>query len=88
MRHDGAGDRDPVNRLENIADKIAREAIASSSRKKKTLSPDQAQGTLEVLETATDKAEDAANVLETVLLNERLILPMEKSYSRVSGAKS
>ena len=58
-----------INRLENMADSIARGAIGKIFEtetdpvrliKHKEL--------LEVLEMATDKAEDAANVLETVVL--------------------
>ena len=58
-----------INRLENMADSIARSAIGKIFEtetdpvrliKHKEL--------LEVLEMATDKAEDAANVLETVVL--------------------
>jgi uncharacterized protein Yka (UPF0111/DUF47 family) len=58
-----------INRLENEADDIARAAIGHLFEqetdpinliKKKEL--------YEILETATDKAEDAANVLETVVL--------------------
>ena len=58
-----------INRLENMADTIARGAIGKIFEaetdpvrliKHKEL--------LEVLEMATDKAEDAANVLETVVL--------------------
>jgi len=58
-----------INRLENMADSIARSAIGKMFEtetdpvrliKHKEL--------LEVLEMATDKAEDAANVLETVVL--------------------
>lgn len=58
-----------VNRLENDADTVARDAIGKLFDN----SPDPIQlikikELLEVLETATDKAEDAANVLETVVL--------------------
>ena len=58
-----------INRLENEADRIARGAIAQLFEvetnpitliKKKEL--------YEVLETATDKAEDAANVIESVVV--------------------
>ncbi len=58
-----------VNRLENEADQVSREAIGRlfdggydpiTLIKLKEL--------LEILETATDKAEDVANVLETVVL--------------------
>ncbi len=58
-----------VDRLENEADQVGREAIGRlfdggydpiTLIKLKEL--------LEILETATDKAEDVANVLETVVL--------------------
>jgi uncharacterized protein len=58
-----------VNRLENEADKVSRDAIGKLFEsetdpiiliKHKEL--------IEVLETATDKAEDVANVLETIVL--------------------
>src|SRR5438874_1023452 len=58
-----------INRLENEADRISRAAIAQLFEietnpitliKKKEL--------YEVLETATDKAEDAANVIESVVV--------------------
>ncbi len=58
-----------VNRLENEADQVSREAIGRlfdggydpiTLIKLKEL--------LEILETASDKAEDVANVLETVVL--------------------
>src|SRR5438270_10125702 len=58
-----------VNRLENVADKIAREAIAKLFEEEKDpINLIKLKELYEVLETATDKAEDAANVLETVLL--------------------
>jgi uncharacterized protein len=58
-----------VNRLENVADKIAREAIAKLfDEEKDPIHLIKLKELYEVLETATDKAEDAANVLETVLL--------------------
>ena len=58
-----------VNRLENLADKIAREAIAKLFEEEKDpIHLIKLKELYEVLETATDKAEDAANVLETVLL--------------------
>jgi len=58
-----------VNRIENLADKIAREAIAKLfDEEKDPIQLIKLKELYEVLETATDKAEDAANVLETVLL--------------------
>ena len=58
-----------VNRLENMADKIARESIAKLfDEEKDPIHLIKLKELFEVLETATDKAEDAANVLETVLL--------------------
>jgi len=58
-----------INRLENEADQIAREAIALLFEKEKDLiSLIKLKELYEVLETATDKAEDAANVLEGVVL--------------------
>lgn len=58
-----------INRLENEADQIAREAIALLFDKEKDpISLIKLKELYEVLETATDKAEDAANVLEGVVL--------------------
>lgn len=58
-----------VNRLENVADKVAREAIANLFEgEKDPIQLIKLKELFEVLETATDKAEDAANVLETVSL--------------------
>lgn len=58
-----------INRLENEADQIAREAIALLFEKEKDpISLIKLKELYEVLETATDKAEDAANVLEGVVL--------------------
>ena len=58
-----------VNRLENEADQVSREAIGRSFRGRKRPHPtDQMKELFEILESATDKAEDAANVLETVAL--------------------
>ncbi len=58
-----------INRLENEADQIARAAIALLFDKEKDpISLIKLKELYEVLETATDKAEDAANVLEGVVL--------------------
>jgi hypothetical protein len=58
-----------VNRLENEADQVSREAIGrlfEGSYDPITLI--KLKELLEILETASDKAEDVANVLETVVL--------------------
>jgi len=58
-----------INRLENEADQVARGAIAVLFEKEKDpISLIKLKELYEVLETATDKAEDAANVLEGVVL--------------------
>jgi len=58
-----------INRLENQADQVARTAIAALFDKEKDpISLIKLKELYEVLETATDKAEDAANVLEGVVL--------------------
>lgn len=58
-----------INRLENEADGIARAAIAVLFEKEKDpISLIKLKELYEVLETATDKAEDAANVIEGVVL--------------------
>lgn len=58
-----------INRLENEADLIARTAIAALFEKEKDpIALIKLKELYEVLETATDKAEDAANVLEGVVL--------------------
>lgn len=58
-----------VNRLENEADTVARDAIGQLFQSEKDpIQLIKIKELLEVLETATDKAEDAANVLETVIL--------------------
>jgi predicted phosphate transport protein (TIGR00153 family) len=58
-----------INRLENDADHLARTALASLfDREKDPIALIKIKELIEVLETATDKAEDAANVLETVVL--------------------
>jgi len=58
-----------VNRLENEADRVSRKAIADLfEHEKDPIQLIKLKELYEVLETATDKAEDAANVLETVAL--------------------
>lgn len=58
-----------INRLENEADGVARAAIALLFEKEKDpISLIKLKELYEVLETATDKAEDAANVLEGVVV--------------------
>ena len=58
-----------VNRLENEADLVSRKAIAKLFEEEKDpINLIKVKELYEVLETATDKAEDAANVLETVVL--------------------
>src|SRR5881392_3083984 len=58
-----------INRLENEADRIARDSIARLfEREKDPIALIKMKELYEVLETATDKAEDAANVLESVVL--------------------
>ena len=58
-----------VNRLENEADRVSRRAIAELfDREKDPIQLIKIKELYEVLETATDKAEDAANVLEAVVL--------------------
>ena len=58
-----------INRLENEADQVARSAIAALFEKEKDpISLIKLKELYEVLETATDKAEDAANVLEGVVV--------------------
>jgi predicted phosphate transport protein (TIGR00153 family) len=58
-----------VNRLENEADEIARAAIGSLfETEADPIRLIKHKELIEVLEMATDKAEDAANVLETVVL--------------------
>jgi predicted phosphate transport protein (TIGR00153 family) len=58
-----------INRLENEADTISREAIAALfEREKDPINLIKLKELIEVLETATDRAEDVANVLETVVL--------------------
>jgi predicted phosphate transport protein (TIGR00153 family) len=58
-----------VNRLENEADRVSRKAIAELfEREKDPIQLIKLKELYEVLENATDKAEDAANVLEAVAL--------------------
>ena len=58
-----------VNRLENEADQVAQQAIAGLfEREKDPINLIKIKELLEFLERATDKAEDVANVLETVVL--------------------
>ena len=58
-----------VNRLENEADRVSRKAIAELfEHEKDPIQLIKRKELYEVLETATDKAEDAANVLEAVAL--------------------
>jgi predicted phosphate transport protein (TIGR00153 family) len=58
-----------VHRLENEADRLSRKAIADLfDHEKDPIQLIKIKELYEVLETATDKAEDAANVLEAVAL--------------------
>jgi len=58
-----------INRLENEADQVAQQAIAGLfEREKDPINLIKIKELLEFLERATDKAEDVANVLETVVL--------------------
>lgn len=58
-----------INRLENEADQVCRAAIAHLFDKEKDpITLIKIKELLEFLETATDKAEDVADVLETVVL--------------------
>lgn len=58
-----------VKRLENEADRVSRKAIAELfEREKDPIQLIKMKELYEVLETATDKGEDAANVLEAVAL--------------------
>ena len=58
-----------VNRLEDEADKISRKAIAELfENETDPIQLIKIKELYEVLETATDKAEDAANVLEAIVL--------------------
>jgi predicted phosphate transport protein (TIGR00153 family) len=58
-----------INRLEDEADRVCREAIAHLfDHEKDPIALIKSKELYEVLEMATDKAEDAANVLEAVVL--------------------
>ncbi len=58
-----------VNRLENEADQISREAIGRLfDQETNPIVLIKHKELIEILETATDKAEDVANVLETIVL--------------------
>src|ERR1051325_293087 len=58
-----------INRLENEADQVAQQGIATLfDNEKDPINLIKIKELLEFLERATDKAEDAANVLETVVL--------------------
>jgi predicted phosphate transport protein (TIGR00153 family) len=58
-----------INRLEDEADRVTREAIADLfENQKDPIALIKIKELYEVLEMATDKAEDAANVLEAVVL--------------------
>ena len=56
-----------INRLENEADQVERRAVASLfENEKDCIQLIKFKELIEVLEKATDKAEDAANVLESI----------------------
>ena len=58
-----------INRLENEADQVSQQAIATLfEHEKDPINLIKIKELLECLERATDKAEDVANVLETVVL--------------------
>ena len=58
-----------VNRLEDEADQVSRRAIANLfDTEKDPIQLIKVKELYEILEVATDKAEDAANVLETIVL--------------------
>jgi predicted phosphate transport protein (TIGR00153 family) len=60
---------DEVNRLEDVADHVSRKAIADLfEREKDPIQLIKLKELYEVLEFATDKAEDAANVLEAIVV--------------------
>jgi uncharacterized protein len=58
-----------VNRLEDMADHVSRKAIADLfENEKDPIQLIKLKELYEVLEYATDKAEDAANVIEAIVL--------------------
>ena len=58
-----------MNRLENEADRISRDAIGKLFEEERDpIVLIKHKELIEILEMATDKAEDAANVLETIVL--------------------
>lgn len=58
-----------INRLENEADRIARSSLAKLFEiEKDPINLIKTKELIEVLETASDKAEDAANVIESVVV--------------------
>jgi uncharacterized protein len=60
---------DEVNRLEDVADHVSRNAIADLfENERDPIQLIKLKELFEVLEVATDKAEDAANVLEAIFL--------------------
>jgi predicted phosphate transport protein (TIGR00153 family) len=60
---------DEVNRLEDVADQVSRKAIGELfEHEKDPIQLIKMKELYEVLESATDKAEDAANVLEAIVL--------------------
>jgi predicted phosphate transport protein (TIGR00153 family) len=60
---------DEINRLEDVADHVSRAAIADLfENEKDPIQLIKLKELYEVLEVATDKAEDAANVLEAIVL--------------------
>ncbi|MGA2358160.1 MAG: DUF47 family protein [Terriglobales bacterium] len=60
---------DEVNRLEDVADQVSRKAIGELfEHEKDPIQLIKMKELYEVLEMATDKAEDAANVLEAIVL--------------------
>src|SRR5437879_2410508 len=60
---------DEVNRLEDVADHVSRKAIADLfENEKDPIQLIKIKELYEVLETATDNADDAANVLEAMVL--------------------